>query len=259
MICAVTWFSVSARLQELHELPVRGVADGADLAHALVLVLILDGAGFHHRGHAVGPVDLRVLEDLDHVDVDEVDAELLAVNTGFLHFALRLLVNLVTCCQRGGTGCALDPRVGILDVVFRDPRRVLCDMHADVALFEQYRRVVAAQQRVAQTRLQAVPARGEGAGHVTDVLVVHQQHGAEAMCLHALTRALQTVCAQTLPVDALLPIQSHHAYVCHVALQLEIITRLILEITLRNRPYACNCRYFCCNLACDLPCLKTLR
>ena len=76
MMCAVTWFSVMPGLQELHRLPVRGVADGADHAQAFLLVDVLDGARLHHRRHAVGPVDLRVLEGLDHVDVDEVDAEL---------------------------------------------------------------------------------------------------------------------------------------------------------------------------------------
>src|SRR3989475_8261078 len=59
--------------QELHALPVRGVADRADNAHAFLLVGVLDGARFHHRRHAVDPVHLLVLENIDHVDVDEVD------------------------------------------------------------------------------------------------------------------------------------------------------------------------------------------
>jgi hypothetical protein len=37
--------------------PVRGVADRAHHAHALLLVGVLDGARFHHRRHAVDPVD----------------------------------------------------------------------------------------------------------------------------------------------------------------------------------------------------------
>ena len=58
MMCAVTWFSVMPGLQEFHALPVGGVADRADHAHAFLLVLVLDRARLHHRRHAVGPVDL---------------------------------------------------------------------------------------------------------------------------------------------------------------------------------------------------------
>src|SRR5262249_53451769 len=71
--------------QELHALPVRSVADRADHAHAFLLVDVLDGARLHHRRHAVDPVDLLVLENVDHVDVDEVDAELLPGNAVTLH------------------------------------------------------------------------------------------------------------------------------------------------------------------------------
>ena len=78
----------AAGLQELHELPVRGVADRADHAQRLLLVLVLDGARLHHRRHAVGPVDLLLAEHLEHVDVDEVDAELLAGDVGLLHLLL---------------------------------------------------------------------------------------------------------------------------------------------------------------------------
>ena len=74
-----------AGAQELHAFPMRGVADGADDAEAFLLVLALDGARVHHRAHAVGPVDIVLLEDVDHVDVDEVDAELLAGDAVFLH------------------------------------------------------------------------------------------------------------------------------------------------------------------------------
>ena len=92
---------------------------------------------------------------------------------------------------------------------------MLGDMHADVALLEQHRRIVAAQQCVAQARLQTVPAGGEGAGHIADIFVIHQQHRAKAVRLHALTRAIEAVLAQPVPVDPLLPIQSYHANVCH--------------------------------------------
>ena len=39
MMCAVSWFSVRPGFRNFHELPVRGVADGADDAHAFLLVL----------------------------------------------------------------------------------------------------------------------------------------------------------------------------------------------------------------------------
>src|SRR5205823_10895494 len=74
-----------AGLQEFHALPVRGVTDGADHAHALVLIDILDRSCLHHRRHAVDPVDLRILEYLNNVDVDEVDAKLHSVDAAFLH------------------------------------------------------------------------------------------------------------------------------------------------------------------------------
>jgi len=89
------------------------------------------------------------------------------------------------------------------------------DLHADVALLEQHRRVVAAEHGVAQPGLQAIPAGSERAGDIPDVLVVHEQHRAEASRLHSGARAFQAVLAQPVPIDALLPVQSHHSCVCH--------------------------------------------
>src|ERR1700674_5461327 len=89
------------------------------------------------------------------------------------------------------------------------------DLKADVALLEQHRRAVAAQQCIAQPGLQSIPARSERAGHVTDVLVVHEQQRAESVRLHAFPRPLQAVCAQPVPVDALLPVQSYDPGICH--------------------------------------------
>src|SRR6202030_3218500 len=108
---------------------------------------------------------------------------------------------------RGRPCRALDPRVRPADVLLGEPRHVTLDLETDVALLEQHRRAVAAQERIAQPGLEAVPAGRQGAGHVTDVLVVHQQHGAEAVRLHALARALQAILAQAIPGDALLPIE----------------------------------------------------
>ena len=58
MMCAVTWFSVRPGFRNFMHLPVRRVADGADHAQAFLLVDVLDRARFHHRRHAVDPVDL---------------------------------------------------------------------------------------------------------------------------------------------------------------------------------------------------------
>src|SRR5262249_25562283 len=75
-------------------------------------------------------------------------------------------------------------------------------------------RAVTAKQRIAQSGLEPVPARRERAGEVAHVLVVHAQHGAEAVLLHALARTLGPVLLHPVPVDALLPIQSADAEIC---------------------------------------------
>src|SRR5947209_4533084 len=88
------------------------------------------------------------------------------------------------------------------------------DLETEVALLEQHRRAIAAQERIAQSRLEPVPARRERAGEIAHVLVVHAQHGAEAVLLHVLARPLGPVLLQPVPVDALLPIQSSDAEIC---------------------------------------------
>src|ERR1700733_14854191 len=181
-----------------------------------MLVLILYGARLHHSGHAVAPLDLFVLENLDHVDVDEIDTQLHALHAALLHLLLDGLGKLANLLRGGCPGGALDPGVGVADLVFRDPRRMLLDMHSDVALLEQYRSIVAAKQRVAETRLQSIPTGSQCAGDVTNVLVVHEQHRAQAVRLHPLARALQPVFTQPIPINALLPIQSYGANVCQI-------------------------------------------
>ena len=205
---AVTWFSVTPGLQKLHRLPVRGVTDGAHHAQALLLVDVLDGAGFHHGGHAVGPLDVGVLESLDHVDVDEVDAEFLALDAALLHFLDDRLGELLDLLLRGRSRGALDPGVGPPDVLLRNPRRMALDLESEVALLEEHRRIVATDDGVAQAGLEAVPARCQCAGDVADVLVVHAEHRAEAVRLHALARALRSILPHPVPVDTLLPVES---------------------------------------------------
>ena len=108
-----------------------------------------------------------------------------------------------------------------LDLVPLDPQwrsffddGTTLDLHADVALLEEDRRVIPAQHGVAQAGLEPVPAGRKRAGDVAHVLVIHAQHRGKAVRLHALARALGAVLAQTVPVDALLPIQSYGANIC---------------------------------------------
>jgi hypothetical protein len=88
------------------------------------------------------------------------------------------------------------------------------DLETDITLLEEDGRIVAAQHRVAQPRLEPVPARRQRARHVAHVLVVHEQHGAEAGLLHARACTLEAIAAHPVPVDALLPVQTHHAEIC---------------------------------------------
>jgi hypothetical protein len=176
-----------------------------------LLVDVLDRARLHHRSHAVGPGDPLFLEDLDHVDVDEVAAELLAPDAVPLHLFDDRVAELVHLLGRGGTGGALDPRERVPHVLLRDPGRMPLDLEAEVALLEQDRRAVTAQHRVAQARLEPVPAGRQRAGEVANVLVVHAEHGAEAVLLHHFPRPLGAVRAHAVPIDALLPIETGNA------------------------------------------------
>ncbi len=122
----------------------RGIADGADDTHAFLLVDVLDRAGLHHRGHAVDPVDLLLLENADHVDVDEIDAELLAGNSVTLHFVKNCVSEFLHLLFRGRAGGAFDPGIRVPDVLFGNPRRMALDLKTQIALLEQHRRAIAA-------------------------------------------------------------------------------------------------------------------
>ena len=133
-----------AGAQELHALPVRRVADRADDPEAFLLVGILDRTRLHHRGHAVDPGDVVLLEDVDHVDVDEIDTELLAGDAVPPHLFKDGLGELVHLLSGGGSRRALDPGEGVADVLLGEPGRMPLDLEAEVALLEQHRRAVAA-------------------------------------------------------------------------------------------------------------------
>src|SRR5262249_13324202 len=200
-----------AGAQELHALPMGGVADRTDDAEAFLLVDVLDRARLHHWSHTVDPGDVVLPEDVDHVDVDEVDAELLAGDAVASHFLEHCAGELVHLLGGGRSGRALDPGERVADVLFRQPGRMALDLEAEVALLEQYWRAVAAQHGVAQPWLEPVPARRQRAGEITHVLVVHAQHGAETVLLHHLPRPFGAVLAQPIPVDALLPVEAGNA------------------------------------------------
>src|SRR6185503_15649483 len=201
--------------QELHALQVRGITDSANDAEAFLFVRTLDGARLHHRRHAVDPVDVVLLEDVDHVDVDEVDTELLPGDAVVLHRLQHGLGELGHLLGRGGTRGAFDPCEGVTDVLLWDPRRVSLDLESDIALLEQNRPPVAAQHRVTQAGLEAIPTGRQCAGDVAYVLVVHAQHGAEAVFLHHRACALDAVLAHAVPIDPLLPIQSGNAEISY--------------------------------------------
>ena len=192
--------------QKLHALPMSGVADGADDAEALLLILALDRARLHHRRHAVRPIDAVLPEDVDHVDVDEVDAELFARDAVFAHRLHHRAGELGHLLRRGGSRGALDPGEGVTHVLLWNPRAVALDLEADVALLEQDRTAVAAQHGVSQSWLQPIPARGQRAGDVAQILVVHAEHGPESMLLHHRPGSVDAVFAQAVPVNALLPV-----------------------------------------------------
>ena len=214
-----------AGLEKLHRLPVRAVADGADDAQALLLVFVLDSAGFHHRRHAVSPVDAGVLERAQEIDVDKVEAHLLARDVALLHLLQHGVGELLDLLLRGGTRRALDPGVGVAHVLLGNPRRMPLDLEADVSLLEQYRWIVAAEHGVAQSGLEPVPSRCQGAGNVTNVLVVQQYQRAEAVRLHSFPGAFQPIVSQPVPVDPLLPVQSNRAEIRHARSSASVLVR----------------------------------
>src|SRR5262245_19676757 len=199
-----------AGAQEFHAFPMRRIADRSHDAETLLLVLALDGARFHHRGHAVDPVDVVFPEDVDHVDVDEVDTELLTGNAVFLHRLQHGLGELGHLLRRSGTRRSLDPCKRVPHVLLRQPRRMPLDLEAEIALLEQDRTTVAAQHGVAQARLETIPAGCQRARDVADVLVVHAEHGAEAVLLHHRACTFDAIFPQPVPVDPLLPIHTRN-------------------------------------------------
>ena len=163
MMCAVTWFSVRPGLRKRMVSQCAASPIAPTIRRHFLLVDVLDRPRLHHGRHAVGPLDLRVVELVQHVDVDEVDAERLVghvVAAHLLHDGVGELLDLLPRRRAGG---ALDPRVRVPDVLRRDPRGVALDLEADVALLEQHRRPVAAQERVPEPGLEPVPPRRQRA------------------------------------------------------------------------------------------------
>src|SRR5260370_25980497 len=96
-------------------------------------------------------------------------------------------------------------------VFFWNPRRMTFDLEAKIALLEQNGRAVAAQHRIAQPRLEPVPAGRQRPGEIADIFVIHTQERAETMLFHHRASPLGTVFSQSVPVDPLLPIHSGNA------------------------------------------------
>src|SRR5438094_6552567 len=185
------------------------IADGGVDAHCLQFVLVFDRAGFYHRRCAVDPVNFRLLEGVDHVDVDEVNPErsfLYVVFPHLLHNRSREFFHLLAGCASHGS---LDPRVGVAHVIARYPRAVVIDLYADVALLEKDGFGSLTKESVAKSGLQPAPAGSDGAADVADVFIVHREQRAQAIALHRLPGAIQPIVPESLPVDALLPVGAH--------------------------------------------------
>ena len=90
------------RPQEFHRFPVRGVADGADDAEALLLVDVLDGARLHHRRHAVDPIDPAFLKAWIMLMSMKSTPSFIPATPLFFISLTRALVNFLTCCREAG-------------------------------------------------------------------------------------------------------------------------------------------------------------
>jgi hypothetical protein len=137
------------------------VADRPDHLEGLDLVGALDRPGFHHRRHAVGPVDLALIEVLDQVDVDEVDPERLIPDARLLEVVEERVHELGYLLVGSGTDRALDPHIGVADVLLGNPGAVLFEMEADVALFVDDRLLARRKHNITEAWLQPVPPRSE--------------------------------------------------------------------------------------------------
>ena len=197
-----------AGFKEFHCFPMGRVADSTDDTHALVLVFIFDGPGFHHGRHAVDPFDAIFLEGLEHVDIDKVDAQFFAGDAEALHLFFDGIHEFVDLLGRSRARSAFDPRVGVTNVLWRNPRCVSLNLRTNIALFKQNGRTVTTKHGIAQTRFEPVPTRCQRAGDIAYVFVVHEQHRAQTMGFHALPRALGSIGPQPVPIDALLPIDT---------------------------------------------------
>ena len=146
--------------KEFHAFPMRSVTDRADDAEAFLFVLALDRARLHHWRHSVHPIDVVLLEDVDHIDVDEVDAELFSGDPILTHRLQHRARELVDLLSPGRSRGALDPGKRVTHVLLRNPRAMAFDLETEIALLEQNWPGVAAQHGVAQPWLQTVPAGG---------------------------------------------------------------------------------------------------
>src|SRR5262249_6647517 len=171
----------------------------------------LDRARFHHRRHAIGPSDVLFIEDLDHVDVDKIDAELLPGNTMTAHLLDDRISELGHLLGRSRASGTFDPGEGMPHVLLRQPRDVPLDLKTDIALLKQYRPPIAAQHSVAQSRLEPVPAGRQRASNVAAIFVVHAKQSAEPMLFHHLARPLDAIFAEPVPIDPLLPVHAGDA------------------------------------------------
>src|SRR5262249_60742619 len=115
--------------------------------------------------------------------------ELMACDTVALHLAEHGVGEFLHLLLRARSRGAFDPGIGIADVLLGYPRGMALDLKSEITLFEQHRSAVAAEERVAQPRFEAVPSRGKRAGGRADVFRRHAKHWPRPMLFRFLALA----------------------------------------------------------------------
>jgi hypothetical protein len=90
------------RLEELHELPVRGVADRADHAQRLLLVLVLDRARLSIIGVMPSVQSIFFGEDLSMLMSMKSTPSFMPATFAFFISCMMALVNFFTCAVDAG-------------------------------------------------------------------------------------------------------------------------------------------------------------
>ncbi len=197
------------RLEELVDVLVHPVDHRTGLGQQHDLVRALDLPGEHHQLLAVLDVDAGGLEGEEHRGLGHVDTEGHVADTLFLEDRGDLLgCSLLEASRRGDrpleTGVAAD---GVLRVHPRLLEPVRLGGRAEVP---DSGLPGTGHQGIPFTLVER-PVPDVGAGEVADVARLEEQHRTEIGLLQLLAHPGYPMVAQPFPVDALLPIDAHHA------------------------------------------------